>query len=178
MRNSQENAMNAQPNIRLMMSVFKWVVFTAFGLFVILIVIGLGGYQVPFWPEDSDVTNNKPFSTYIRQEYRVTNHIKALAWNDFPDKEKILVVSLMPPPGVQNRFVSYSIALQPGQKICILSAWRSLSLFEYNYYYLVSIADAGLPENVPIKMKVNIDGIPSPLFYESLQSNKSLQRKK
>jgi hypothetical protein len=175
MRNNQENAMNAQPNIQIMMSVFKWVVFTAFGLFVILIVLGLGGYQVPFWPEDTEVTNDKPFSTYIGQGYRVTNNIKALAWNDFPDKEKILVVSLMPPIGAQNRFVSYSITLQTGQKIGILSAWRSLSLFEYTYYYLVSIPDAGLPENVPIKMKVNSDGIPSPLFYESLQSNKGIQ---
>ena len=159
-----------------MMSAFKWAVFTAFGLFAILIVIGFGGYQVPFWPEDTEVTNDKPFSIYIGQEYHVTNHIKALAWNDFPDKEKILVISLMPPPGAKNRFVSYSITLQPGQNIRILSAWRSLSLFEYTYYYLVSIPDAGLPENVPIKMNVNSDGIPSPLFYEKVQSNKALKR--
>jgi len=171
MRNGQDNTMNTQPNIQLMLSVFKWVVCTAFGLFVILIAIGLGGYQVPFWPEDTDATNDKPFSTYIGQEYRVSNNIKALAWNDFPDKEKILVISLMPPPGANNRFVSYCTTLQPGQKIRILSAWRSLSLFEYTYYYLVSIPDAGLPKNVPIKMKVNSDGIPSPLFYESVQSN-------
>jgi hypothetical protein len=105
----------------------------------------------------------------------VTNSIKALAWNDFPDKEKILLVSLTPPEA-KNRFVSYSITLQPGQKIRILSAWRSLSLFEYTYYYLVLIPDAGLPENVPIRMKVDSDGIPSPLFYESLQSNQALKR--
>lgn len=163
--------MNTQTNIRLMKSLFKWTVFTAFGLFVIYIVIGLSGYQFPFWPEDTEVTNVKPFSTYIGQEYQVTNHIKALAWNDFPDKEKILVVSLTPPPGVQNRFVSYSITLQPGQKLSILSAWRTLSLLKYSYYYLVSIQGTELPENIPIKMKVSSDGIPNPLFYEHLQSN-------
>ncbi len=167
--------MNKQPNIPFLLSVLKWVVFTVFGLFAILIVIGISGYQVPFWPEDTEVTNDKPFSTYIGQEYRVTNSIKALAWNDFPDKEKILLVSLTPPEA-KNRFVSYSITLQPGQKIRILSAWRSLSLFEYTYYYLVLIPDAGLPENVPIRMKVDSDGIPSPLFYESLQSNQALKR--
>lgn len=157
-----------------MMSVFKWVAITVIGLFAIFIVIGLGRYQIPFWPEDIKVSNEKPFSTYIAQEYRVTNHIQALAWNDFPDKEEILAVSLTPPPGTKNRFVSYSITLQPGQKIRILSAWRSLSLFEYTNYYLVAIPGAGLPENVPIKMKVNSDGMPNPLFYETLQYNKTV----
>ena len=136
-------------------------------------VIGIGGYQIPFWPEDTEVTDKAPFSRFIGQEYRVTSQIKALAWNDFPDKEKILVVSLMPPPGARNRFVSYSIILQPGKKIRILSAWRSLSLFEYTNYYIVSIPDSGLPEGVPIKMDVDSDGVPSPLFYEPLQSNNS-----
>jgi hypothetical protein len=157
-----------------MMSIFKWLVITVFGLFGILIVIGVAGYQIPFWPQDTKVSNEKPFSTYIGQEYRVTNHIKALAWNDFPDKEKILLVSLTPPPGTKNRFVSNTITLQPGQKVRILSAWRSLSLFEYTNYYLVAAPNAGLPENVPIKMKVGSDGIPSPLFYEPSQYNKAL----
>lgn len=164
---------NVHPIIRTVISVFKWVALSAFGLFAILIVIGLGGYQIPFWPEDTEVTDEEPFSSFIGQEYRVTSQIKALAWNDFPDKEKILIVSLMPPPGARNRFVSYSITLQPEQKIRILSAWQSLSLFKYSNYYLVSIPDAGLPEGVPIKMKIGTDGVPSPLFYESLQSNNS-----
>ena len=155
-----------------MITVFKWVTITILGLLAILIILSLGGYKIPFWPEDTEVTDNKPFSNFIGQEYRVTNSIKALAWNDFPDKEKILVVSLMPPPGAKNRFVSYSVTLQPEQNIRILSAWRSLSLFEYTYYYLVSIPEAGLPENVPIKMKVGADGAPSAQYYEQMQSNR------
>ncbi len=153
------------------------MVITAFGLSVIVIIIGLGGYQIPFWPKDRDVTHEEPFSSFIGQDYRVTGPITALAWNDFPDKEKILIVTLTPPPGVRNRFVSYSIPLQNGQKVRIQSAWRSLSLFEYYNYYLVSVPDAGLPEDTAIKMRVGSDGVPSPLFYESLQSNNMLQWK-
>jgi hypothetical protein len=36
-------------------------------------------------------------------------------WNDFPDKARILSISLMSPPGVRNRFVSTQTRLKPGQ---------------------------------------------------------------
>ena len=156
------------------LSVVKWVVITVLSLFAVTCVVGLGGYQIPFWPDDTEITNEEPYSSFIGQQYRLTSELYAHAWNDFPDKEKILVISLMPPPGTKNRFVSYRVTLQPGQAVRIHSAWRSLSLFEYSYYYHVSIPDAGLPEGVPIKMKVGTDGAPITQYYEHIQSNKAI----
>ena len=168
------NTDGSQSITHIALSFVKWVVITVLSLFAVTCVVGLGGYQIPFWPEDSEVTNEKPFSNFIGQQYRLTSELYAHAWNDFPDKEKILVVSLMPPPGTKNRFVSYRVTLQPGQVVRIHSAWRSLSLFEYSYYYYISIPDTKLPDGVPIKMKVGADGSPSMQYYEHIQSNKAL----
>ena len=159
---------------QLVVSVFKWLALTTFGLLALLIVIGLGGYQIPFWPDVTEVTNEKPFSTFIGQKYRLTSELYAHAWNDFPDKEKILSVSLMPRPGAKNRFVSYRVTLQPGHVVRIHSAWRSLSLFKYSYYYHIFIPDVGLPEGIPIKIKAGADGTPSMQYYEHIQSNNAL----
>ncbi|MCG8686619.1 MAG: hypothetical protein MI892_17195 [Desulfobacterales bacterium] len=158
------------------MSIIMWMTLTALGLIVCLIVIGVGGYQVPFWPSDTEVSLEEPFSNLIGQEFLVLGKVTALAWNDFPDKEKILVVSLTSPPGASNRFVSYRVPLQQGQKVLIQSAWKSFSLFESTYYYKVAVPGAGLPEGVPIQLDIDSDGIPNPLYYERTQSNKSLNQ--
>ena len=160
--------------IRVVVSAIKWVVASALVLMLALIVLGIGGYKVPFWPADSEVTNQAPFSDFIGREYLVIGPVEALAWNDYPDKAKILVVSLMSPPSARNRFVSYKIPLQPGQKLRILSAWRSLKLFEYSYYYLVSVPGGNLPEGVPIRMKVSPEGIPDPFAFQAMQSRNTI----
>lgn len=176
LHNSEEAPFGtAGRRIRVVVSATKWAVASALVLLLAVIVLGVGGYSVPFWPADSEVTNQKPYSDFIGREYRVIGPVAALAWNDFPDKAKILVVSLTSPPGAQNRFVSYKIPLQPGQKVRILSAWRSLVLFEFSYYYLVSVPSGNLPEGVPIKMKVSPEGIPDPFAYQAMQSNNALQ---
>jgi hypothetical protein len=74
----------------------------------------------------------------------------------------------MPPPGVRNRFVSYVTPLKPGQRIRIVSAWRQFALVGFTRHYLVSVLGAELPEDVPITMAVNSDGIPDPLVYEPI----------
>ena len=159
------------PIFRRVISIIKWMSLTVLGLFGVLIIVGLGGYQIPFWPSDTEVSLEKPFSNFIGREFRIMGDVTALTWNDFPDKEKILVVSLTSPPGARNRFVSHRIPLQQGQKVLIQSAWKSFSLIEFTYYYQVSVPGAGLPEGVPIQLKIGSDGIPDPLVYESFQSN-------
>jgi hypothetical protein len=166
----------AHPIFRKVISVIKWVSLTALVLFGIVIILGIGGYQIPFWPSDKEVSLEEPFSNFIGRELFVIGEVNALAWNDFPDKEKILVVSLTSPPGASNRFVSNRIPLQQGQRILIQSAWRSFSLIEFTYYYQVSVPGAGLPEGVPIQLDIGSDGIPNPLVYKFEQANKSLQR--
>lgn len=142
----------------------RWAAFAACGLLVLGIIMGLGGMASPF--PDTDITHQKPYADFVGREYRVTGDVNAYAWNDFPDKAKILSISPMPPPGVRNRFVSYVTPLQKGQTVRIVSAWRHFALLEIAKYYVVSAPGAGLPEGIPITMAVNSDGIPDPRVYE------------
>jgi hypothetical protein len=74
----------------------------------------------------------------------------------------------MSPPVVRNRFVSYETPLKSGQRVRIVSAWRQFALVGFTRHYVVSAPGAGLPEDVPITMAVNSDGIPDPLVYEPI----------
>jgi hypothetical protein len=137
------------------------VAFAAFGLLALAIVLTVGGVRSPFPP--TEITHQEPYSDFIGREYRVTSDVSAYAWNDFPDKAKILSISLMPPPGIRNRFVSYVIPLQHGQRIRLVSASREFPSFAK--YYVVSVPGAGLPEGIRITVSVNSDGIPDPRVY-------------
>jgi hypothetical protein len=158
----------AASRIRMVLSILKRTVLAAFGLIAVLIILGVGGVRLPFWFRSTDVSHEKPYADFVGREYRVTGQVSALAWNAFPDKAKILNVSLMPSPGARNRFVSYSIPLQPGQRVRIISAWRQFALVEFTYRYVVNVPGAGLPEAIPITMKVSADGVPDPLIYEPI----------
>jgi hypothetical protein len=154
------------PGIRTFAYILMWMAFAAFGLLWLVVVLAVGGVRLPI--PKTEVTHDRPYADFIGREYRVSGAVSALAWNDFPDKTKILNVSLMPSPGARNRFVSYRIPLQPGQRIRIVSAWRRFALVEFSYHYLVLVPDAGLPDGVPISMSVKSDGVPDPLVYEAI----------
>lgn len=160
---------NAHPCIRMVVSVMKWTAVTAFGLLALLIMLGVGGIRLPFWFPDTDISDQKPYADFVGREYRVTGNITALAWNDFPDKTKILTVSLSPSPGTRNRFVSYGISLPRGQKVRLTGAWRQVVLFGFSYHYAVEVPGTALPDGVPIRMTVNSDGAPDPLLYEAIE---------
>ena len=160
---------NAHPRIRMVVSVMKLTAVTAFGLLAVLIILGVGGIRLPFWFPDTDISDQKPYADFVGREYRVTGNVTALAWNDFPDKTKILTVSLSPSPGTRNRFVSYSIALPRGQKVRLTGAWRQVVLFGFSYHYAVEVPGTALPDGVPITMTVNSDGVPDPLLYEAIE---------
>ena len=146
--------------LRLMWRIVKWFAFTVFGL----LMLAAGGVQSPL--PDTEVTHQKPYADFVGREYRVTSDVSAYLWNDFPDKAKILTITLMPPPGVRNRFVSKVIPLEAGQKVRIVSAWRRLVLFGFHRYYVVLVPGAGLPDGVDIEIDMNSDGAPDPLVYE------------
>jgi len=158
----------AYPRMRMVVFVMKWTGFTALGLFALAVILALGGTRLPFWFPSTEVTQEKPYSDFVGREYRVTGPVTALAWNDFPDKIKILSISLTRPPGTRNRFVSYSVPLQLGQRVRIIRAWRQFTLAEFTYHYVVSVPGAGLPDGIPITMTVNSDGVPDPLVYEAI----------
>ncbi|MEO8520203.1 MAG: hypothetical protein ABI603_02505 [Acidobacteriota bacterium] len=144
----------------------KWLVFAAGGLLVLVIFSVLGGVQVP-WPP-TETTQQKPYADFVGREYRVISGVSAYAWNNYPDKVKIQSFSLLPPPGVGNRFVSYVTPLRPGQRVRIVSAWRHFLLFGFHRYYVVSVPGAELPAGIPITMEMNSDGSPDRRYYDPI----------
>lgn len=142
----------------------KWVALAVGGLIALGIVLGIAGYASPF--PVVEITHQKPYVDFVGREYRVIANVRALAWNDFPDKARILSISLVSPPVVSNRFVSYETPLKPGQRVRIVSAWRQFALVGFNRHYVVAVPGAGLPDGIPVTMDVKSDGAPDPRAYE------------
>ena len=149
----------------------EWVLFVVCGLaavpvlFVVLsIALAMGGTLSP--SPITDISQQKPYIDFVGRECRVVADVRAIAWNDFPDKAKILQISLMAPPWVKNRFVSYETPLKPGQRVRIVSAWQQFALVGYNRHYVVSVPGAGLPDGIPVTMYMNDDGAPDPRVCE------------
>jgi hypothetical protein len=152
-----------------MVGLAKRVVFAACGLLalgILLIVLGIGGVTSPF--PVIEITHQKPYVDFVGRNYRVVADVRALAWNDSPDKARILSISLMSPPVIRNRFVSYETPLKPGQRVRIVSAWRQFGLIGFTRHYVVSVPGAGLPDGIPVTMDVKSDGVPDPPVYEPI----------
>jgi hypothetical protein len=142
------------------------VAIAALAVLVVSIILGIAGYG-PREPE-RDVSHEKPYSDFIGREYRVTGNISASAWNDYPNRVKILSITLSPSPGTRNRFVSTVTPLAVGQRLRILSARHSYTLLEIIRKYVVAVPGAGLPDGVPVTMTVTSDGTPDPRFYQAI----------
>jgi hypothetical protein len=145
-----------------MKALFKLVLIANAGLWAVALVLGLD--EMISFPE-RDISDRKPYVDFIGREYWVKTPVDALAWNDFPDKATILSISLMPPPSVGNRFVSYKTRLKVGLTLRILSAKGQ---FLAPNDYVVSVPGAGLPEGIPITIRMNSDGVPDPFVYAPL----------
>jgi hypothetical protein len=151
------------------MVVAKWVALTAGGLLavgVFLPVLGMILMETPDPFPITQVTHRKPYMDFIGRECRVVADVRATAWNDFPDKAKILSIALYGPPGVRNRYVSYVTPLKQGQTVRIVSAWRQFALFGFHRHYVVLVPGAGLPDGIPVTMYMNADGVPDPRVCE------------
>jgi hypothetical protein len=142
------------------------LVAAAGALLAIGIVLGIAGYG-PRGP-GTEVSDQKPYADYVGRQYRVVGDVSAYLWNDFPDKDRTLSVTLSPPPGTRNRFVSSVTPLERGQRIRIVGARRSYTPFEIVRSYVVSVPGAGLPDGVEITMAVGSDGIPDRSLYEPI----------
>jgi hypothetical protein len=73
---------------RFTVALLKWAAFAACGLVAVGIILGLGGYASPF--PVIEITHQKPYVDFVGREYRVVADVRALAWNDFPDKARVL----------------------------------------------------------------------------------------
>ncbi len=160
--------------IRLLVRLAKWAGLAIGGLLavsccliVLMIVLVMAGAGINL-SSNTEVTRQKPYIDFIGREYRVVGEARAYAWNDFPDKAKILEITLMGPPGVANRFVSYSRPLKQGKRVRIVCAWRQLIFFGFSRHYIVSLPGAELPDDIPIQMNVEADGMPDPRLFEAV----------
>ena len=133
-------------------------------IFTISLLMVLAEASSPF--PITEVTHRKPYVDFIGRECRVVADVRATAWNDFPDKAKIVTIGLNGPPGVRNRYVSYVTPLKPGQTVRIVSAWRQFALFGFHRHYVVLVPGAGLPDGIPVTMYMNADGVPDPRVCE------------
>lgn len=144
----------------------KWALYGLLGMVglgaALFTLVGVLSTTPNPFPE-TDLSTRKPYVDFIGREYRLIAEVDAIAWNDFPDKAKILVISLMPRPNVQNRFVSYKIPLKAGQTLRIRSA---TGRFGSSKHYVVSVPRAGLPEGIPVHVHMESDGSLDPLVYE------------
>lgn len=154
-------------NMRRVLMFVKYGLFSVAGLFTFLVMWGIAGYDLPI--SDTEITQEEPFAKFVGREYRLKVSTEAMFWNDFPDKEKILTVSIGP-ASAKNRFVTKIVSLADGQKIRIMSAWSYFTLEGFKKYYMVSFPDLdfGVPAGVPIRLNVKSDGIPDPLLYEPI----------
>jgi hypothetical protein len=155
-----------KPRFRMLARLAKWAVGALLALGIVVIVWGIAGYASPF--PVVEITHQKPYADFVGRDYRVVGDVRAIAWNDFPDKARILEISLMPPPTVRNRFVSSETRLKPGQMVRIVSAWRQFALVEFTRHYVVSVPGAELPDGIPVTMTVKSDGAPDSRVYEPI----------
>ena len=133
-------------------------------IFAVVLLMVLAESPSPF--PVTEITQREPYADFVGRECRVVAHALATAWNDFPDKTKILEITLMAPPGIKNRFVSYATHLKPDQRARIVSAWQQFALYGYNRHYVVSVPGAGLPDGIPVWLYMNGDGVPDPQVCE------------
>ena len=91
-------------------------------IFAVVLLMVLAESPSPF--PVTEITQREPYADYVGRECRVVAHALATAWNDFPDKTKILEITLMAPPGIKNRFVSYATHLKPDQRTAMVFPTR------------------------------------------------------
>jgi|KBSMisStaDraftv2_1062788.scaffolds.fasta_scaffold505108_2 hypothetical protein len=145
------------------------VVCTLFVVYALLITVLMILAETPNPSPVTEISHQKPYADFVGRECRVVADVLATAWNDFPDKAKILSITLGPPPGYGNRFVSYQKPLKPDQRVRIVSAWQQFALFGFNRHYVVSVPGAGLPDGSPVTLYMNADGVPDPQVCEPVQ---------
>jgi hypothetical protein len=145
------------------------VVCTLFVVYALLITVLMILAETPNPSPVTEISHQKPYADFVGRECRVVADVLATAWNDFPDKAKILSITLGPPPGYGNRFVSYQKPLKPDQRVRIVSAWQQFALFGFNRHYVVSVPGAGLPDGSAVTLYMNADGVPDPQVCEPVQ---------
>jgi hypothetical protein len=151
--------------LRRLLNIAKWAIVGAGVLLGVAIILGIAGYGTA---PRIDVREQKPYADYIGREYRIVGDVSACAWNDFPDKDTLLSITLTPTPCADNRFVSYVVPVARGKRVRIDSAYRSYALGDIMENYVVSVADATLPKDVPVTVRVDSDGILDRRFYEPI----------
>ena len=141
-----------------------YVGLAAVAYLAIVVVLTVGGVLSPF--PVTDISGRQPYADVIGREYRVVGNVIAVAWNDFPDKETLLSIALISPPGSANRFVSWTVPLKQGQVVRITGARRQFDWLGFGLWYVVSLPGMDWPKGVPVKIGMDSEGAPDPKLYE------------
>jgi hypothetical protein len=98
-----------------------------------------------------DISNDRTYSKYIGLRYEVSDKLDAYGIRDH-SKAPVRYITLMPPPGIGGLQVAFSNAIRPGTIITISKVCKTNRLFVSDKTLLVSVGDAQLPENTPIRI--------------------------
>ena len=139
-----------------------WLAAAAVGYVVFLVIVTVGGILSPF--PVTDISSRPPYAGVIGREYTLKSKLVAVAWNDFPDKKKILSITLQP-MGHGNRFVSAHVDVQRWQRLRVVGARQQWGFAGIGRWYVVSLPGIELPD-APIGIGMDSARVPDPTLYE------------
>ena len=79
-------------------------------------------------------------------------------------------MTLTPPPGTKNRFVSATVPVQRDQRLRIVGAQQQWGFAGIVRWYVVSLPGVELPDG-PVEIGMNGDGVPDPASFELVQES-------
>lgn len=104
-----------------------------------------------------ELPSTSPYAKMIGAEYRIVGNVSAYGIYEREGDRKVLsYVTLIPGVGIGGSLVEPKGPIVKGQRIKILSAWRTHLLgFTRDVYYLVALQDTDLSHDVPVQIDLS-----------------------
>lgn len=125
-------------------------------------------------PAVEELTFASPYAEFIGAEYRVVGDVIAHGiYENLNQRVTPSYITVVPGVGFTGPEVAFRKPIAKGQHIQILSAWRVRQLLSWDVYYLVTLKDATLPADVPIRIELSrsnegMNAGLNPALYERL----------
>lgn len=100
-----------------------------------------------------DISNDRHYSKYIGLRYEVIGELNAYGIRH-NSKAPVKYITMMPPPGIGGLQVAFPSAIKPGTVITTIKVYKTNRLFDSDKTLLVSVGDAQLPENIPVRIEL------------------------
>ena len=102
-----------------------------------------------------DLTLTSPYTQVVGTQYQTIAALDAYGIYQDLDKKVISYIELIPGVGISGPEVAFKKRIAKGQKITILSAWRERKLLHSNVYYVVTLQDEGLPDDIQVRIDLS-----------------------